>query len=288
LRPTEFHIQFDRQHDVVFDLIDHPVATAWSYLLLGYWNDPTMYPEQINFGWKVETYTDAVSRINSLAEDVGYQFGSILGDDLCKLMTQTTITRDDLNTLHHAYETIQHTLEQEPANTHTRIRILTAQALNETVHYVERFFKGNAVLPLRAPRPRTKIRMVHEAFGWSSPVMVPYRVEDYELFELYQPGRLYLTYTGVGKPPLSVFRDQDVEEEPRSWSRFGPSFNFTLFGDETKDDFTEAREWLSQHTGRGDWVLGDPRIGDLRGDPDVIWKQLGSDPKITDLSFVWQ
>lgn len=290
MKPTEFHIEFNHDQVVTFDLEDHTLVTAWSYLLMGYWQAEDHELEQTNRGFREETYTEAVERMNELEPHIRQHFGKFehFDEDFFARMKKSDISRDDLNVLHDGYEKLQAWRKAQVMEDVVPEEVLYAQALNETVHYMERFFKGDEIYASRKPSPRVRIRMLHEYFKWSGIIMMPYQEKDFELFELYRPGNLYLTYTKVGKPPLSLFRDHDDHaEEPVPWRLFGPSFNFTLFGPEPIDDFDEARAWLKENTGRDDWVLGDPKIGTLRGDPFEIWEGLGPHPMITDLRFTY-
>lgn len=293
MKPTEFHIEFETEYGdsttVVFDLRDHTVVTAWAYLLMGYWEAEDQELEQTNRGFQDEVYDEAIMKMNALAPTLRKCFSDFFDDDFLKLAEKEDIDRDDLNILHDGYEKVrawQDAQEESPPPEH----VLAAQALNETVHYMERWWNDDVLYPMRKASPRVRIRMLHSHYKWSGIVMMPYQPGDFEdLFELYRPGHLYLTYTKVGKPPLSIFRDHDHHAEaPVPWRLFGPSFNFTVFGPEPVDDFEEARVWLKENTGKDDWVLGDPRIGTMRGDPEEIWENLGSDPKITNMSFVWE
>lgn len=291
MKPTEFHIEFDHTKVVTFNLVDHSLVTAWSYLLMGYWDADDHELEQTNRGFREETYEKAVRKMNELEPHIRKHFSRFphFTENYFSRMVKPDINREDLNVLHDGYEKLQvwH-LEQQDVDNLVPDEVLYAQELNETVHFLERFFKDDMIFPVRKPSPRVRIRMLHEYFKWSSIIMMPYQEKDFDLFELYRPGNLYLTYTKVGKPPLSLFRDHDHHaEEPVPWRLFGPSFNFTLFGPEPVDDFDEARAWLKDNTGRDDWVLGDPKIGTLRGDPDEIWKDLGPHPMITNLRFTY-
>lgn len=290
MKPTEFHIEFDNQETVTFNLVDHEVVTAWAYLLMGYWDAPDQEIEQVNRGFCDELYEDAVTKMNQLGPHIREHFLDFFGEDFIRIMEKPFIDRDDLNILHDGYEKLQAQREDQPVEDVVPDEVLYAQALNETIHYMERWWNNGMLYPIREASPRVRIRMLHTHFKWSGIVMMPYQERDFDdLFELYTPGRLYLTYTKVGKPPLSIYRDRDDHaEEPVPWRLFGPSFNFTLFGAEPVDDFEEARAWLKEHTGRDDWALGDPKIGELHGDPIEIWNRLGSDPRITNLSFTWE
>lgn len=288
MRPTRFHLEFDNTKIVEFDLIDHPIVTVWAALLDGYYHLPLFDLEQTNERFQKIDLNSLLVDLNQLSHVLDTTFPGFFDTHFLSKMRGQTISRDDLNVLHYGYERLQQWMfERNFLRTPTERSV--AQRLNELIHRIEMFEDADSFTDTIGPRPRVRVRMMSLDDNTSAIVKVRYQPHDRVIFEPKRSGCLYLCYAQVGKAPLSVYKDRDHEaDRPVDWEWYGPAFWFSIFGHDETASLPDARAWLLKMTGVDYPYLGDPRIGTMIGDPTEIMEMLGSDPQITNMSFIYE
>ena len=237
-----------------YELWKFPIVESWSRMAEWYYGNDEYEREELAQNFYELDYGYESVKLKSLGFQLLEAHPARFDQKFLDTLRHGVYTRDDLNYLHGEYERIR-TYD---------VPFALPEAFNDQIHVCERFHTEKGTIQSTIPpRPRVRTRFIHKEWGASAPWKMKYRPYDQEIFRQPVPGRLYMCYCEVGKPPYSAYRDRDVVQ-PVPWTQFGPAFYVTFQNwGMRSDDYDAARLWLEETHGPGLYWMGEPELGIL-------------------------